>query len=316
MNHAQLRAFHAVATAGSFSRAAAQIGLTQPALSLQVRALERAHGLQLIRRTGNGAALTDAGRTLFALTRQLAELEAGIERTLDSLRDVKAGELRLMADSPYVGMEVIGAFARRHPAVQLKVRFGNSTAAWEALLERLADAVIVSNPKPDDRVTVVPFARQRLVALVPRDHPLAGHQRIAITRLAQERVIWREATSGTQRLAEIALAEAGVTLRTAMQLESREALREAVAQGLGIGFATDRESGWDERVQALVLSDVTAVNIDTVSCLHGDAARRSVAALLAVAKECAVKNGLGAESFRKGGSGKGGAEKRTKKKAG
>src|SRR5437899_699996 len=134
MNHAQIRAFHAVAMAGSFSRAASQLGLTQPALSLQVRALERSHGLQLIRRGGSGASLTDAGRTLFALTRQLAELEAGIERTLDSLRDVEAGELRLVADSPYVGMEVIGAFARRHPAVQLKVKFGNSTAAWEALL--------------------------------------------------------------------------------------------------------------------------------------------------------------------------------------
>jgi aminoethylphosphonate catabolism LysR family transcriptional regulator len=292
MNHAQLRAFHAVAVAGSFSRAARQLNLTQPALSLQVRALERGNGLQLIRRGGSGAELTDAGRALFDLTRQMAELEISIERTLQSLRDVEAGELCLMADSPYVGMEVIGAFARRHPGVQLKVKFGNSTAAWEALLARRVDAVIVSNPKPDVRVTVMPFARQHLVVLVPRDHPLAGCRSVHLTRLAAERVIWREATSGTQRLTEATLAAAGLTLQTAMQLESREALREAVAQGLGIGFATDREIGWDERIQAIALADAAIVNIDTVSCLEADASRRSVAALLAVARDCARRNGL------------------------
>jgi aminoethylphosphonate catabolism LysR family transcriptional regulator len=288
----QLLAFDAVAQAGGFSAAARRLGLTQPAVTIQVRALEKAYNIRLFKRLADGLALTDTGRRLFALTRQMFEIEARIGEELSASRALAQGELTLAADSPQAAVDVLAVFQRRHPAIRLSVSFGNSTRVWQDLADQRVDAAIAANPRPDDRIAYVPYRRESLVALVPNDHRLAARRTISIRDLQGEAVIAREPDSGTQMLLERVLVGAGVAVNMAMRLDSREAVHEAVAQGLGIGFGTDREAGWDERFQVLRLKEGGQVSIDTVACLKSQLGRGAVEALLAVARELAAGNRL------------------------
>ena len=290
MSPKQLLAFDAVAQAGSFSAAARRLGLTQPAVTIQVRLLEKAYNVRLFKRLADGLALTDSGRRLFALTREMFDIEARIRAELLASRALTQGELSLASDSPHGTVDVLAAFQRRHPAIRLAVSFGNSTRVWQLLTEQRVDAVIAANPGPDDRILAVPYRRESLVALVPSQHRLAGRRTIAIRDLQGEAVIAREPESGTQIILERVLGLAGVTVNMAMRLGSREAVHEAVAQGLGIGLGTDREAGWDERFQIARIREGRDVSIDTVACLKSEIGRGAVDALLAVARDLAAGN--------------------------
>jgi aminoethylphosphonate catabolism LysR family transcriptional regulator len=284
----QLLAFDAVAQAGSFSAAARHLGVTQPAVTFQVRALEKAYRVRLFKRLAAGLALTDTGRRLFALTRQMFEVEARIRAELSSTETLAQGELTLASDSPQSAVDILAVFRRRHPAVRLSVSFGNSTRVWQELAEQRVDAVIAANPRPDDRIAYVAYRRESLVALVPNGHRLAERRSASIRDLRGEPMIAREPDSGTQILLERVLVSAGVAMKMVMRLDSREAVHEAVAQGLGIGFGTDREAGWDERFQVLRVREGGQVSVDTVACLKSQCGRAAVDALMAVARDMAT----------------------------
>jgi len=287
MRFTQLRAFDAVAQAGGFSAAARQLRLTQPAVTLQVRALEKAYGVRLFKRLGQGLALTDTGRRLFALTRQMFEIGGRIHGELSASMTLVQGELSLASDSPQSAIDVLSIYQRRHPTIRLSVSFGNSARVWQDLTEQRVDAVVAANPRPDNRIVHVAYRRESLVALVPNGHRLAQRRAISIRDLAGEAVIAREPGSGTQSLMEQVLIAADATVNMIMRLDSREAVHEAVAQGLGIGFGTDREAGWDERFQVLRLREGGAVSVDTVACLKSQRGRGAIDALLAVAVDMA-----------------------------
>ncbi|MBM3599232.1 MAG: LysR family transcriptional regulator [Alphaproteobacteria bacterium] len=289
MSTRQLLAFDAVAQNGSFSAAARRLGVTHPAVTLQVRALEKAYKVRLFKRRGDGIALTDTGRRIFALTRQMFEIEARVRAELSSIETLAQGELTLASDSPQSAVDVLAVFQRRHPAVRLSVSFANSTRVWQELAEQRVDAVIAANPPPDDRIAHVAYRRESLVALVPNGHRLADRRTVSIRDLRGEAVIAREPESGTQILLERVLVSAGVVVSMVMRLDSREAVHEAVAQGLGVGFGTDREAGWDERFQVLRVKEGGRVSIDTVACLKTQRGRAGIDALMAVAREIAAR---------------------------
>src|SRR4051812_46790265 len=124
MNHAQLRAFHAVADAGGFTRAAAALHVSQPTLSAQVGALESAYGVRLLERRGRGATPTELGRALLDLTRRLFALEAEAEQLLAATRELRSGHLRVGADAPYHIIAALAEFGRRYPGVRLSLATG------------------------------------------------------------------------------------------------------------------------------------------------------------------------------------------------
>ena len=125
INHAHLRAFHAVAAEGGFSRAAVARHVSQPTLSGQVRALEERYGVKLFDRRGRGVELTDLGRALFEVTRRLFAQEAEAEQMLAAARGLTSGELRVGADAPYNVIPMLAALNRRYPGVRLTLAFGN-----------------------------------------------------------------------------------------------------------------------------------------------------------------------------------------------
>lgn len=288
VNHTQLRAFHAVARTRSFSKAADLLGLTQPAVSVQVKALESAHGVRLFRRQGGEAVLTETGRDLFDLTRQMVLAEEQIGEFLTDTAALEAGSLSLAADGPHVALDVVSAFMQRYPRLRVSVRLGNTETTVQHLLEQRADAAIVANPRPDPRLFTLPIHRRGMLALLPRDHPLAARGRLTLREIADYPVILRETGSTTRRLLEDAVRRLDITLSPALELGSREAVREAVARGLGIGFLFERENEGDDRTVALPLDGLSDVNVDTVACLKSNRRRAMVRALIGIAGEIAT----------------------------
>ena len=151
MNHAQLRAFHAVAAAGSFTRASAALNVTQPTLSGQVKALEESYGVRLFERRGRGVELTELGRNLHDITVRLTALEGDARQLLSAARSLTSGQLRFGADAPHYVIPLLAAFSRRHPGIQISLSFGNSEEVLQDLFERRSEVAVLADLPPDRR---------------------------------------------------------------------------------------------------------------------------------------------------------------------
>jgi aminoethylphosphonate catabolism LysR family transcriptional regulator len=283
----QLRAFDAVAREGSFSKAAAALGLTQPAMTMQVRNLELACRQALFLRAGRRLSLTPAGDELFALSRQMFALEEQVEEYVSMASSFERGSLKLAADSPLVAMQVVAAFHQRYPGIEIAVALGSQRHGWEDVLEHRVDAAILGNTTANERVLQLPLSVQDMMVVLPRDHRLARRRTLSLKDLTDCSLIRREAGSNTQRMVDEAIAQAGLVLPTVLELGSREAIQEAVKLGLGIGFVLEREMAADSRIVGVPLRELRACNTDAVVCLHSQRKRGVVRAFLDVANRMA-----------------------------
>lgn len=290
MSYSQLRAFDAVARSGSFSRAAEMLGVTQPAVSLQVAALERAYRTDLLNRKGAAISLTEDGDALFALTRQMFGLEAEIEDFLGSSLKLQRGHLRFAADGPHLALDLLATFREFHPGVTVELILGNATETWHALLQSAADIAMLANPPEDPRVAALPIAVQDMMLLVPRGHALAKRAEVALKDIAVEKVIFREHGSNTQRTLERSLRKQRLHLFPVLTVGSREAMIEAVSRRIGIGFIFDREKNNDPRSVAVPIRELKGSNRNMLVYLKPRRRRRTVAALIElVSKQSPIK---------------------------
>jgi aminoethylphosphonate catabolism LysR family transcriptional regulator len=283
MSYSQLRAFDAVARAGSFSRAAQMLGVTQPAVSLQVAGLERAYGTDLIQRSGSALGLTTEGQALFALTRQMFAVEAEIEDFLTASLKLQRGHLRFGADGPHLALDLVAGFRKLYPGITLELVLGNATETWAALLQSAVDIAMLANPPEDARVGYLPVAQQDMMLLVPRGHTFAKRPEIGLKDIISEKVIFREHGSNTQRTLERRLKKAHITLHPVLIVGSREAMIEAVSRKIGIGFIFDREKNDDPRSIAVPLRELRASNKNMLVYLKPRRRRRTVQALIDLA---------------------------------
>ncbi len=280
MNHAQLRAFHAVASERSFTRAAGALHVTQPTLSGQVKALEQTYGVRLFDRRGRKVVPTELGRDLLELTRRLFTLEAEAEHLLSAARGLSLGHLRIGADAPYHVTQALSAFTRRYPGLQLSLTVGNSAELARDLLEHKIDVAILANVTGDARFHARPLRRDRLVAFVARTHPWARRRRLDLAELGSQRLVLREQGSATRRIFETAMARRGLVIGESLDMNSREAVRETVAAGLGIGVVSASEFGRDPRLRALQISGEDLDMTEYVVCLAERRDTRLVRAFL------------------------------------
>jgi len=283
MRYFQLRAFDAVARERSFSKAASLLGLTQPAITTQVRNLEESCQQALFVRTTQGVQLTDAARPLFELTRQMFSTEEQIEDLVSLATAYRHGSLKLAADGPHVALQVVAAFREQYPGIDISIALGSQREVWDDLLGYRVDAAVVGNAASDARIMAIPVAQQDMRVLLPKDHPLAAFKSLSLADLQAHPVIRRESGSNTQRLIDEALQRARFSLPTALELGSREAVLEAVKQGLGIGFVLDREIPDGTHTVAVPLVELRACNVDSVVCLHSQRKRGIVQTFLSVA---------------------------------
>ncbi len=284
ISYAQLRAFNAVAQEGSFSAAARRLGLSQPAITAQIKAIEQAHGVMLFERTGDGARMTPLAKSLFQETRELHVIEDVASDILSASSALKTGELHIMCGAPNPAMALISEFRRRYPGVRVIANFGNWHRVTTALYEQQCDAIILTGVPDDDSLTRAAYTEQRAVALLPSKHPLAKRGKpISLRELTDQPLIFRNDHSLTQTAFNKALKKSAISLEPSLSLGEREAVYEAVLQGLGIGFMFELAvSRADPAVTRLPIVELDEVYVEHVACLTRNMRRREVRALMAL----------------------------------
>lgn len=287
MNLAQLRAFHAVANHSTFSAAAQALGVSQSAITQHVKSLEDAVGTRLFLRSAGGVELTADALDLLPKVRQAILMLDDISTRMNEGRALAAGHLAIGLCAPYVAMPILRRFTADHPGVQLDVRLENSSRLLELVAQHRVDIAIATlrEPHPDFACDFV--VGQRVEILVGPGHPWWDRQQIEARELAGERLVTREAGSMTRHLFEAALAERQLELRPHLILGSREAVKEAVALGIGIGIVLDQERGFDPRLRAIAISDMDIVAGEYLVTRRETRSLGSVAAFLAIAHDVA-----------------------------
>jgi aminoethylphosphonate catabolism LysR family transcriptional regulator len=269
ISHAHLRSFHAVATHGSFTRAAEMLNITQPTLSGQVKELEERYGTKLFVRHGRRIELTDIGKTAFGITRLMFRHAEEVEHLLQSARALTSGELRVAADSPYIATPLLAQFQRLYPGIQISIQYGNSQQLMSWLESRRCDVAFLPNiPQGDERLFSIPLPPDRLVVFVSQDHEWAERRTVSIEDLVTQRIVLREKGSRTRSIFEEAIAQAGLRLRDVMEISGREGVREAVAAGFGIGIVSENELLADSRLRALPVSNAELTHAEYIVCLQ------------------------------------------------
>lgn len=263
----ELKAFDATARAGSMSAAARLLGLRQPTISAHIAHLESAWGVELFFRRGRRVELTEFGRTLRDATNRIFRAEEDALALLASARSHYQGRLTLCAVGPYNVMPMISRFRQRWPRVGVSVTVGDSRQIVERILDFRGDVGVLVHPISDPRVHCVPYRRQRLMVFAHRDHPLAASGAVRLTDLRGQAFVMREHGSTTRDVFEKGLAQAGVEVEVALEIGSREAVREAVAQGLGLGVVADTAYVADPRLVPLPIAGAGLHTHSHVICL-------------------------------------------------
>lgn len=248
VNHHHLRAFHAVAIEGSFNRAARRLNVAQPTLSQQIKALENRHRTSLFEGHRPPLRLTALGRQLFALTQRMFATSAEIDELLGDSVGAASPSVRLGADSPFYAAGLAQALLLLHPDIALEVRIDNARATLRNLQDALVDVAIVSDPPMDGQFLYEPLFADFLTVVLPSQHVLAQASHFPLSALANERLLIREPASKTRAATEMLLASANVRPKWILELHSREAIREAIALGVGVSLFFSTECPPDKRL--------------------------------------------------------------------
>ncbi|MEW5891565.1 MAG: LysR family transcriptional regulator [Pseudomonadota bacterium] len=232
----QLEIFEAIARLGSFTRAAEELHLTQPTVSMQMKKLTDAVNAPLCEQVGKKIYLTEAGKSLAQATREVFDILDRFEMSVAEQQGLKRGRLRLMAitTASYFAPRLLAEFARLHPGIEVILSVTNRERALASIAENLEDLYFLGQPPDNIDVVAQPFMENPLLVVAPPDHPLAQKKRIPLARLAQEPWLMREPGSGTRKAVERLFAEHGLSPQVRMELGANEAIKQAILAGLGI----------------------------------------------------------------------------------
>ncbi|MBY8928650.1 LysR family transcriptional regulator [Pseudomonas sp. Wu6] len=284
MNLFQLRAFDAVAREGSFTRAAARLFISQPAVTGHIKALEEHYQIPLLRRTARRVELTEEGARLAAITRAIFGLVDEAQAMLEANRQLLTGRLEVAADGPHLVMPMIARLRVLYPGVTVNLRLGNAQETLAALLSEHADVAVLTEVEPRNGLHLHPLGESRICALVPAVHPWAGQaEGIALSGLNEEIMVLREPGSITRRTFDEACLAAGVRPRVLLELDSREAVTEAVAAELGLGVVSSMEVSRDPRVSAVPIRGDGLQNRHLLGCLERRRSLRLIQAFFELA---------------------------------
>jgi DNA-binding transcriptional LysR family regulator len=259
----QLRLFEAVATHGSFTRAAEAIHLTQPAISIQIKRLEEGLGVSLFEQMGKKIYLTAAGKELYATCQDVFERLSAFEGKLDELRGEVSGPLNLAAvtTAKYFLPHYLGAFLRRYPKVVPQLKASNRARIVERMEANEDDIYIMATLPESIDIEAHPFLQDQLVVFAHPEHPLAKEKKIPLEQLLRERIISREPGSGIRMTFERLLAEKELKVEPYMELGSGEAIKQAVMSGIGIAMLSTFSLKLELETKRLVLLDVEGLPI-------------------------------------------------------
>ncbi|WP_045225031.1 LysR family transcriptional regulator [Methyloterricola oryzae] len=254
----QLKLFESVARNLSFTRAAEEMHLTQPAVSIQVKQLEDSVGLPLFEQIGKKIYLTETGQSLKSLCDTILGELARFEMEVADRKGLKQGQLRLgvTTTAKYFVPGVLGPFCDLYPGIEVSLKVSNQQALLERLARNEDDLYILGRPPKQMAVTALPFMANPLVMLAHPEHPLAGVKNIPPQRFAEEWFLMREPGSGTRTATERFFAERGISLRERLTLGSNEAIKQAVMAKLGVAVLSRSTIALESEVGRMVILDV------------------------------------------------------------
>jgi len=254
----QLSVFEAIARLGSYTRAAEELYLAQPTVSVQIKKLTETVGVTLFEQIGKSVHLTEAGRELHRTAQEIFQQLNAVEDRLANLRGLKAGRLRLAVSTTgkYFAPRLLAAFVHEHPGIEVSLQIHHR----ETLMERMAanndDLYIFANPPTTKEVVTQAILPNPMAVFARADHPLAKERRIAFNRFAEEPFLMREPGSGTRMVAQQVFARHGVAPKVRMELSTNEAIKQAVLAGLGVSILSRYTLGLDTEQDDLVTLDV------------------------------------------------------------
>lgn len=260
----RLKVFRTVAQHLSFRKAAERLFLSQPAVTLQIKALEDDLGVRLFDRSGNRVALTPEGSALLRYAKKIATLVSEAEQELATGVGRLAGKLDIGVSTTiaqYLLPRLIGAFCAEHPHVRLSVHSGNTDEIVQLLLAEKVSIGLIEGPARHRHVRVQPFMVDELVLIAPANFEF---DRLSREQLCSANLLMREQGSGSRRVIEAALEKAGCkrkSLRVVMELDSTEAIKSAVEAELGIGFVSRWALSKEIELGILKLVDVEGLRI-------------------------------------------------------
>jgi DNA-binding transcriptional LysR family regulator len=242
LNLSEMQVFAVAAETENFSEAARRLHLSQPAVSQQIRSMERCLSVQLFRRSGRGVALTDAGETLLPMARELLDLSHRIEGMMRSLEERVVGQLVIGCTTTagkYVLPFVSAAFCQQYPSVRVTIEMCNRASVVDPLLAQEVHLGVSSTKVVHRDMECQPFFTDHVILVVPADHPFTHRSSVRPVELLNQPFILREQDSSTQRMVQEGLAEHGVKmdqLDVVMVVGNAEAIEMAVEHGLGLAF--------------------------------------------------------------------------------
>lgn len=287
MRYVQLRAFHFVATQGGFSRAAEALSLTQPAISDQVRKLETEYDVLLFNRQKKQVTLTEFGKKLLEITHRLFDVEHQAHVLLSESRALGSAKLRIIADSVQHLQPVLGPFRRKYPGVFISVSTGNTSEIIEKLCSYDADVGVLGEIPEARDFDIVKLSSTPIIAFAAKDSRAAKLASISLQELARQPLVLREKGSKTRQKLEQIAASAGITLKPSIEAAGREAIREIVASGAGIGIVSEAEFGFDERLCKIPISGCEPLMDEALICLKERSKGNLVSAFMKMARDTA-----------------------------
>lgn len=289
MRYVQLRAFHYVAICGGFSRAAEELFLTQPAISDQVRKLEEEYDILLFNRHKKQVTLTPAGARLLEITRRLFDNEDQARELLSESRATRAGTLRIVADSAQHVLKILALFREKYPGVAVVISGGNTETVIESLFSYEADLGVLGDLPPGREFETLALNATPITAFVAKGHPVAGRAGLTFQDLMGLPLVMREQGSKTRKKFEEAAAAKGFSFTPAITAEGREAVREIVASGAGVGVVSVAEFGEDPRLIRVPLeAEAQMVMEENLICLRERRGGKLVSAFLEIAQKLAA----------------------------
>ena len=233
----QLQLFEAIVRLGSFTRAAEELFLTQPTVSMQIKKLADSMGLPLFEHVGRNVSPTEAGLELYESCRRIFETLANLEMKLADLKGIKRGRLRLgvITTAKYFAPEILGEFCQQYPGIEVALKVSNRDRIIERINANEDDLYIMGQaPSDQSDIEAFPFAPNPLVVMAPRNHPLVGKKKIALSQIMEEPFILREPGSGIRDATLRMFDEFGGRPHVRMELGSNEAIKHAIVGGLGL----------------------------------------------------------------------------------
>lgn len=254
----QLKVFEAVARHLSFTRAAEELYTTQPTVSIQLKQLTDIVGQPLLEQVGKRIYLTDTGRELLKVCREIFDGLDRFEMLVSDMKGVKAGKLRLsiITTAKYFVPRLLGLFCQHYPGIDVSLKVTNRERVLQRMADNMDDLYVLGQPPEHMDVEFESFLENPLVVLAGRNHPLAAKKHIPPQRLEDEQFLMREPGSGTRLSTEQFFRERGLKLRVRMELGSNEAIKQAVAGGLGIAVLSAHTLALERSIDELVILDV------------------------------------------------------------